>query len=92
MSDSTWEKCCKHSDVCNFGIVIGIIIALIIVWMYVSKENLMDPTLSPQAKQLLAYHDAADPPSAAVMRKIYSSSEMMENKKESPALIATLYR
>jgi hypothetical protein len=90
MGDSIWDKCCKHSDVCNFGVFIGIVIALILVWIFYAREQFLDPTLSPQAKQLLAYHDASDPTSATAMRKIYG--ENMENKKESPALVATLYR
>jgi hypothetical protein len=91
-----FTNCKKHSDLCGIGLVIGVIITLILLWiytMYISPsgaERFIDPSLDAQTQALLAFHNAENPPSAAAMKKMYK--EKLENKKENPALTALLYR
>jgi len=54
------------------------------------SEGFIDPSLDPQTAALLAYHNALDPTSASAMKKIYK--ENLENKNESPQLVAMLYK
>jgi Na+-transporting methylmalonyl-CoA/oxaloacetate decarboxylase gamma subunit len=75
--DGLLSKCTAHMDVCGMGVVIGIIIALILIFLYMSyttkkAEGFVDPNdLDPQTKALLTMHNAADPGSNYMMKKMY---------------------
>lgn len=77
---SLLEKCATADgmEVCTVGILIGMILTLIIVWLYYNyiakpkAEYFVDPNeLDPQTKKLLAMANAADPPSASAARRMY---------------------
>jgi len=54
----------QSSDVCLIGFALGLIITLILVYLYMqmSAENFVDPnSLSPEAQSLLNYHLQRNP-------------------------------
>jgi hypothetical protein len=52
-----WTNCTQNASVCNFGILLGVIITLILMWIYFSffkKSEYLDyGTISPQAQMLV---------------------------------------
>jgi hypothetical protein len=85
------EDCKKHSDICSVGFLIGVIITLIIVWIYLfRKDHFIDPSLDATTAAILAYKNSTDPSDNQAMKKMYN--ENLENKKENSALVGLLYR
>lgn len=64
-------------SVCMMGMIFGIILTIILVWYYMTYvakkgEGFVDPNdLDPQTKALLAMHNASDPTSNAMMKRMY---------------------
>jgi hypothetical protein len=79
-----WAKCssAEGMSICMSGLLMGIVLTLLLVWVYLNvvsprmkAERFVDPNaLDPQSAALLQMHNAADPTSAYMARKMYGSS------------------
>lgn len=53
-----WTECKQHPNVCTFGFVLGVLITLLLMWVYnyYYGECFMNPNaMNPDTKTLLAY-------------------------------------
>jgi hypothetical protein len=85
-----------HKELYGIGFLMGVVLTLLLVFIYMmyfakSGELFIDPGWDPETKLLVEYHNAVDPGSNSVMKKLYGK-EKMENKLEAPQLVALLYR
>jgi len=74
------ERCTSEegSSVCMAGMLLGIIITLLLVWVYMTymmptkPEFFVDPnSLDATTKAILAAKNASDPPNNRAMMKMY---------------------
>jgi hypothetical protein len=77
-----WERCASKEgmSICTTGVLIGIILTLILVWIYMTymvpakAEWFTDPnSLDPQTQALLNIANANDPTSNQAMKRMYGS-------------------
>jgi hypothetical protein len=94
-----WAKCRDSQEICLIGLVLGVIITLLLVWVYMTfmkpaGEGFIGPNdLDSSSLALLAYKMQQDPvasgPIVAAANK--KGIERLENKRENSKLVNLLY-
>jgi hypothetical protein len=85
-------ECKEHPSVCGFGVMLGVVIALIImfVYTYAVTEGFQDPnSMDPITQSLLQQKYKSDP---IVTRIPMGNREYLSNQSEHPGLIAQLWK